>query len=424
MWARMQEMAIRMQTPRRLHEGDVVNGWRVRRALPPITGNRRYLAVKDWRLGELRQFYDVNTDAFLRWQHQARLATLPHVEGLVHAEEEWSGGIVIPDPRLASLQQSAPDDTEGRVRLAAGTASLLAGMHEAGMVHHDLHPGAVLHGREAVLLRHLGRSSISGIHDFWTRFAGCRMLDFAAPEQLQGQRGGSFSDVYAFGMILHHLFGAPPYARRLLRAGLMGREVFRRLQRLLGFGTMPPSIREIADACLESAPENRPDMREIAEELDSAPQTLPRLTSRRNADALRVMAFVTEDAHTSSVLARARELGSQGHAVLIVSLVPLDLATGEMEGFKIALFKRLCHGLRALREASADWGLLLIDNADPAQAARRLYRGLYPDAVICGPPSRHGLATTFRPGVRRTLERLGAPFDTPFTLEAENIEAS
>jgi len=424
MWARMQEMAIRLQTPGPLHEGDVVDGWRIRRILPPITGNRRYLAAKDWRLGEFRQFYDVNTDAFLRWQHQARLASLPPVAGLIHAEAEWRGGIIIPDPRLNTLNDRTPKRITDKIRVASRTASLLAGMHEAGMVHHDLHPGAVLHGRDKVFLRHLGRSSIQGMHDFWTRFAGCRMPDFAAPEQLRGVRGNNLSDVYAFGLILHHLFGTPMHMRSLLRVGQLGREVFRRLQRLLEIDTMPPEAKEIAEACLEHAPMNRPTMTEVAKLLGSAPSPLPRLTKRRPPDALRVMAFATNDSHAQAILDQANELGREGHAVLVVSLIPIDLATGELEGFKIGLFRALADGLRAMRETSINWGLLVLDNADPTQATRRLHENLYPDVVLCGPPSRHGLKATFKPGVRRTLERLGAPFEPPPTTEGKNLEAS
>ncbi|WP_054652134.1 hypothetical protein [Salidesulfovibrio brasiliensis] len=63
MWARMQEMGIRREAPLPMEPGMTVEGYRVKETLKPVTGFRRYTAMKDWQGYELRQFYDVNTDA-------------------------------------------------------------------------------------------------------------------------------------------------------------------------------------------------------------------------------------------------------------------------------------------------------------------------------------------------------------------------
>lgn len=421
MWARMQEMGIKREAPIPLEVGKTVEGFRIKGDLKPIRGFRRYTAVREWQTYELRQFYDVYTDAFLRWQNQARLAALPAHAQLLHAEFEWSGGYALPEPRLPSLASWLPADRAMRLSLAVSLAALLAGVHAAGYVHHDLHPGAVLMRRARPILRNFSRCTLRGRQDLWCGFAGNRAPLYAAPEQIHGKRGTAASDVYAFGLLLKHIFEErlPPYW--LKQAVCELRFGWESLCTLFPPKAMPADLGRLATAALAYAPEDRPTMDEICSELGVPVEPIPRLPPPRGNSRGKVLALVSPDRHAPAIFERACELGRQGASILIVSLVPINLVFGELELFKVRLFKALAAGLARLRAERIDWGILFRENVDPNAAVRQLCTRLEPDLTLCGPPSRKGVGARVHPGVGNVITQTGCTLERPEKTKESDV---
>jgi tetratricopeptide (TPR) repeat protein len=102
---------------------------------------------------------------------------------------------------------------ERAVRLAAAVAEALAHAHAQGLVHRDVKPANVLVGNDgAVLLTDFGVARDEALPTL-TRDGGfVGTLDYAAPEQVRGERVDARADVWALGVILFELLhGTRPF---------------------------------------------------------------------------------------------------------------------------------------------------------------------------------------------------------------------
>jgi serine/threonine-protein kinase len=117
------------------------------------------------------------------------------------------------------IQAAGPLDPERTVWILSQVASALDAAHARGLVHRDVKPGNILiaagSGREHVYLSDFGltkrTSSDSGITGTG-QFLGT--LDYAAPEQFEGQALDARADIYSLGCVLYEcLSGEPPYLR-------------------------------------------------------------------------------------------------------------------------------------------------------------------------------------------------------------------
>lgn len=430
MWARIQEMAIRREVPRKLRPGSTVEGFTIRGHLPGIDGNRRYRAIRDWQTYEVRQFLDVRTPAFLRWQQQARYAHQPQHPFFVRACAEWEGGAILPDPRLPSLAahfEKKEPRREQDLDLAYRLAVLLRTLHESGTAHLNLTPRSVLVDTKTntPLLRHFGQSLRSGWQDLW---ASCNRdipdWRYRPPRCTLEKNLESAMDVFAFGCLLHRMLAGS-------HAALLGwwssalAPVRATLDALRKGPAMPEDIRELLLACLELRAANRPTMLEVEQGLAShasegfevPPETSGRETPLPDT-ANRIMTFVKPDQHAQalfeSAVAFARESPS---AFLFVSIIPVNLACGEMERFKAQLFRVLGKGLRQCRANMLPWGLTLLENVDPERAARRLACRYEPDQIVCGVPSPKGFMAGLNNDLVGTLE--ATPFPIRFIASGD-----
>ncbi|MEV4169912.1 serine/threonine-protein kinase [Nonomuraea sp. NPDC049709] len=165
-----------------------------------------------------------------------------------------------------SLQQAGPHTGADLQRLAVATATALAAIHRAGVVHRDFKPANVLLGRDGPRVIDFGIAR--AMDDAVTRTSSIVGTPaYMAPEQFLGAPAGPAVDVFAWGsVIVYAATGAPPFGNDSLPA------VIRRIQydepRL---GNVPEPLRSIVYACLSKDPAARPAMQDVLFQLIGGP---------------------------------------------------------------------------------------------------------------------------------------------------------
>ncbi|MBA9004809.1 serine/threonine-protein kinase [Thermomonospora cellulosilytica] len=143
-------------------------------------------------------------------------------------------------------------------RLAVGSATALAAIHQAGIVHRDFKPGNVLLGPDGPRVIDFG---IARALDA-TVTATSTVLgtpSYMAPEQLAGDVVGPPADVFAWGAtIAYAANGRPPYGQDTIPA-VMHRIMTGRPD----LGALDGPLRDLITRCLARDPAERPDSREI-----------------------------------------------------------------------------------------------------------------------------------------------------------------
>ncbi|WP_067183255.1 serine/threonine-protein kinase [Microtetraspora niveoalba] len=148
--------------------------------------------------------------------------------------------------------------TDGALdRVAVGTATALAAIHRAGVVHRDFKPGNVLIGADGPRVIDFG---ISRLLDATTTTGGpVGTPAYLAPEQLRGEPAGPPGDMFSWALTVafaasgRHAFAAETYAAILARI----------LYGTPDLGPLAGPLREIVVACLASAPGDRPGAEEV-----------------------------------------------------------------------------------------------------------------------------------------------------------------
>ncbi|GAA2387985.1 protein kinase domain-containing protein [Nonomuraea africana] len=174
-----------------------------------------------------------------------------------------------------SLQEAGRHLGADLQRLAISTATALAAIHRAGVVHRDFKPANVLLGRDGPRVIDFGiaRAADSAL-TVTSSVVGTP--SYMAPEQLAGEEVGPATDVFAWaGVMVFAATGTPPFGRGSLP------EVIRRVQ----YGephldAVPDALRPIVARCLDKEPARRPSMQDVLFELIGG-QTLPRSAPAR-----------------------------------------------------------------------------------------------------------------------------------------------
>jgi DNA-binding beta-propeller fold protein YncE/predicted Ser/Thr protein kinase len=158
-------------------------------------------------------------ERFLRESRLAALLDHPNVIPVYEAGEA-AGLLYIAMRYVEGTDLRRLLDAEGPLAEARAlsildpAADALDAAHDHGLVHRDVKPGNVLlDSREHVYLADFGltkqATSESGITETG-QFVGT--VDYVAPEQIQRERVGPQTDVYALGCVLYEcLVGEPPY---------------------------------------------------------------------------------------------------------------------------------------------------------------------------------------------------------------------
>ncbi|MGN9843178.1 serine/threonine-protein kinase [Nonomuraea sp. H19] len=165
-----------------------------------------------------------------------------------------------------SLQQAGRHVGADLQRLAVATATALAAIHRAGVVHRDFKPANVLLGRDGPRVIDFGIARASG-HSLTVTSSIVGTPAYMAPEQLAGAPLGPAVDVFAWASVMvFAATGSPPFGNDSLPA------VIRRI--LHGepyLGDLPGPLRPIVLSCLAKDPAARPAMQDVLLRLIGVP---------------------------------------------------------------------------------------------------------------------------------------------------------
>jgi hypothetical protein len=177
-------------------------------------------------------------------------------------------------------------------RLAVGTATALAALHGAAVVHRDLTPGNVLLGADGPCVIDVGVSR--ALDSLGVTGHGAGIPAFMAPEQLTGTRVGAPADVFAWGLTMAFAAtGSPPFGED------SAPEVMRRmLHEEPDLRGLPGSLRDAVAHALSKDPSHRPTAARLLDRL----LRLPGLPDRVIAMAVEALAGAASAAPTTEIL--------------------------------------------------------------------------------------------------------------------------
>ncbi|GAA4198460.1 hypothetical protein GCM10022252_48930 [Streptosporangium oxazolinicum] len=143
-------------------------------------------------------------------------------------------------------------------RLAVGTMTALVALHQAGTVHGDLRPGAVVFGPDGPRVIDLGMARALEA----TASSTTRKVDvpaYSSPERLMGTSPGPEGDLFSWGATM--VFAAS--GRSPFEAETMSGTVNRIVNDEPDLGALPGDLRGLVAACLAKDPAPRPTASDV-----------------------------------------------------------------------------------------------------------------------------------------------------------------
>ncbi|MER7367315.1 serine/threonine protein kinase [Nonomuraea wenchangensis] len=142
-------------------------------------------------------------------------------------------------------------------RLVVGTATALAAIHAAGIVHRDFKPGNVLLGPDGPRVVDFGIARAEGAATLTSGIIGTPA--YLAPEQINGTPASAASDVFAWAASMVYAgTGVSPFGADTVPAVL-----HRVLHAEPDLSPLPGRLREPLAACLSKEPGRRPTAQQL-----------------------------------------------------------------------------------------------------------------------------------------------------------------
>ena len=240
------------------------------------------------------------------------------IEGTYFFSMQWLQG-----KTLEEKLEEGPLPVEEVVGVVSQMAAALGFAHEAGVVHRDVKPANVIvDERGRAVLTDFGIAKAGNETQLTRVGASVGSPDYMAPEQISGGSVDPRTDLYALGVLFHHLLtGEPPYsgdapiavAYQHLNAPIPSARETR--------PEVPPELDEVVTRLMAKAPEDR---FQSAEELLAALHGIPGLEVSGPPTGIGTMPIaVGEASPVEPVAAPADEAGAAPERS---KLVPLALA--------------------------------------------------------------------------------------------------
>ncbi|WP_236051961.1 serine/threonine protein kinase [Nonomuraea cypriaca] len=142
-------------------------------------------------------------------------------------------------------------------RLVVGTATALAAIHAAGVVHRDFKPSNVLLGPDGPRVVDFGIARAEGAATVTSGLIGTPA--YLAPEQINGSPAAPASDVFAWAAsMVYAATGMSPFGADTVAAVLN-----RVLHAEPDLSPLPPRLREVIASCLAKDPAWRPTAQQL-----------------------------------------------------------------------------------------------------------------------------------------------------------------
>ncbi|GAA4944309.1 hypothetical protein GCM10023224_29070 [Streptomonospora halophila] len=184
----------------------------------------------------------------------ARFCTAQVLAADIDSDPPYVVSEYIEGPTLREIvRRDGPMRGASLERLAVGTLTALAAIHQAGIVHRDFKPGNVLMGPDGPRVIDFGIArALEGTAILTSQIAGTPA--YMAPEQIAGEALGPAVDLFSWGStIVYAANGSSPFGQDSLHEVL--HNVTSEPPEL---GALDGRLREIAARCLAKDPAERP----------------------------------------------------------------------------------------------------------------------------------------------------------------------
>ena len=213
----------------------------------------------------------------------------------------WLASEFLRGPNLSTtIEATGPLPEAAVLRLAAGLASALASIHEAGVIHRDLKPGNVILEASGPRVIDFGIARAADLSDSGlTRTGGIiGTPGFMSPEQVRSETITAASDVFSLGSVLvMACTGTSPFVAASTLDTM--NNVVRAEPDLTG---VPETVRAIAARCLAPDPADRPSPDEVLELIGPVapssrpwPEAISALADEQHRELARLLGSAGED---------------------------------------------------------------------------------------------------------------------------------